>query len=331
MSGVVFKYPNVSIVLAQQSGYDVSITDAGRWGSATVGNDMQRLMQLADMTDESGALGRSPLPEKLWVPAHIEIQGDMLAWYVNLTGGSATHARVWPKKVRGDRPILGQFVRLSANKPEGIVTFARRWGVLDDTVDRVIWHEPPDRGNFWEAEGVQWSTEQGREPLAKWGARAAQVRAILLLAASLHRDQPLSLEDWRIALTCGILPDSAASAWEIFQQNPRQRDPWLERMCIVDLVNAWLKAALVRPSFSWYPTRPPEVRLWGAGLMSALAMQLMAAIGKADSIVLCTECGMSYTPERRPREGERRYCPSCRALKIPQRDAARASRDRRKK
>ncbi len=295
-------------------------------------DEFQVLVELADMTDEQGSLARSLFPGTLWLPTHVEIQGDMLAWYTYSTSASDTSRPALPERVRAEGPILDQFIGLSADKPEGIAAFARRWGVLNEPEDWVIWRDPPATGDLWVEEGVLWSTDQGREALAKWDALAAQVRAILRLTARVHRGESTAIDDWHIALTRGILPESAAETWALIQRQLKPNRPFrnsaVARWFITDLVGAWLEETLVRPQFSWATAGPPEISLQGHGLQGALAVQLMAATAKADGVILCTGCGLSYTPERRPREGERRYCASCRAQKIPQRDAARALRAR---
>jgi hypothetical protein len=296
-------------------------------------DELRVLIELADMTDEQGALPRSLFPGTLTLPTHVEIQGDMLAWYDYQTSARDTSRPELPERIRAEGPILDQFIGLSANKPEGIAAFARRWGVLNMPEDWVIWHDAPANGGFWVEDGVLWSRDQGREALALWDALAAQARAILRLTARVHRGEPTAIDDWHIALTRGFLPERAAETWALIQRKLQSNRPFrnstVARWFITDLVSAGLEQTGVRPHFSWFTAGAPEISLQGYGLRGALAVQLMAATAKADGVILCTGCGLSYIPERRPREGERRYCPACRAQKIPQRDAARDLRARR--
>ena len=42
----------------------------------------------------------------------------------------------------------------------------------------------------------------------------------------------------------------------------------------------------------------------------------------------CSECGIGYTPKRKPATGKRNYCPRCVLTGVPGRNATRAYRER---
>lgn len=273
-------------------------------------------MELAGMTDENGAIARHLLPGRLMHPCHVEVQDGMLRWYAD-----RNWKELLPRYIRAEGPILDQFARLTAQKPDGIVRFAKQWGVFRRHEHRTE-EEGPD--------GV-FHPEQGKEPLAMWGAIASQARAILRIAANLHNRTQTAPEDWEVALTRGIIRADAAETLARRTNDPCFCHRWFEQDTLEDIVHGWLDSADVRPRLRWPANQPAEVTLQGQGLGGVLAVQLLAAVSKAEGIELCSFCGGPYTPERRPRQGERHYCPTCRNEKIPQRDAARALRQRKKR
>jgi hypothetical protein len=52
-------------------------------------------------------------------------------------------------------------------------------------------------------------------------------------------------------------------------------------------------------------------------LFGALVVQLALTISRTDGLALCSGCGLSYVPSRRPRDTKRRYCPEYRKRKVP--------------
>lgn len=273
-------------------------------------------MDEAQMADEDGVMARALLPGHIMLPSHVEIQSNMLAWCAD----QEWNGRTWPalpRQVRADGPILDQFVRLSSENPAMVKRFAERWGMFGDP-------------QYWERWRDTTTAYQGREPLSMWDDRVAQVRTILRIAARLHQSEPTDIEDWRVALTRGVtLPDHRVTLATI-EHHGHFNGPWTPEDVLAELVNDMIVEAKVKPRLSWTRGGTAEVALQGRGVGAAIAMQLAAAIAKGEGIFFCNSCGNPYTPDRRPRNGERRYCPGCRTEGIPQRDAARDLRERKK-
>ena len=68
----------------------------------------------------------------------------------------------------------------------------------------------------------------------------------------------------------------------------------------------------------------------GTRLFGTLACQLLFTITRVTGVAVCSACAAIYTPTRRPRPDQRRYCRSCRDGGVPQRDAQRDRQRRRR-
>jgi hypothetical protein len=106
-----------------------------------------------------------------------------------------------------------------------------------------------------------------------------------------------------------------------------------ERSRIASAVREWLSWGRVQPRFLWPPGSAPTVSFTGGdrtyGLFPALAWQLALAIGRRETQMwLCSGCGLPFSPSRRPRVDQRRYCSECRSARVPERDRQRALRSR---
>jgi hypothetical protein len=68
--------------------------------------------------------------------------------------------------------------------------------------------------------------------------------------------------------------------------------------------NFWLEGGGVQPKVSWKASRPIVTfecpKPYGK-LFANLAIQLLMAVSQVDSVAICSACGQSYMPERRPK------------------------------
>jgi hypothetical protein len=94
-------------------------------------------------------------------------------------------------------------------------------------------------------------------------------------------------------------------------------------------VNAWFAAArghrildVVEGQF--------QIRPGASNLFGVLGAQLAYAIARSDEMARCAGCKAAFTPERPISHGSRQYCRTCQRRKIPQRDASRAWRSRKR-
>ena len=156
------------------------------------------------------------------------------------------------------------------------------------------WH---DQGNPW-------------DPLATWRAFSREAFALTKIADRVLRNKVGSPEDWAT----------------VYERSGRKAPWWkqdvrLERVIVADVVNEWLIIGDVRPSAVWHLSdKKPSVRLGGAGLFGALALQLALAIGQSAGFAICHHCGREYAPtNRRPKVGQRHFCKECREAGIPSR------------
>lgn len=309
--------------------------------------------QLAGLDTENGqALDRPIATGTVLIPSCVAQQGQRLCW-----GATFEHP---PVERRVGPRWLESFTALADASDVAIVEYAREHGVLGLCAHSLPWtHNPPgdEKAAMAIADGTRGAPTAGRgrgssvppalrrwlavqiargcrpqavedserftawEPLAQWRRWARQARALLNVAASLHQDKPGPAEDWST----------------IFTNGPR-RAPWWkqttagDRIILAHVLNEWMVLANVRPLITWSIGRPPEVVFSsGAGhatLFGTLACQLVFAAARSDGMAVCSSCGGMYTPTRRPRGDQRRYCPTCRRRGVPLRDAQRDCRRR---
>jgi hypothetical protein len=283
--------------------------------------------ETAGFYTEDGQIDR-PLPiSRLLIPAVIELQDGELRW-APVVGERRSH------HVALQEGILERFVTLADASDKDVLRYARRWGML-----LLCKHNLPSSHNqpkclpigsndFAKKKGGAWYW--GREPVAVWRQFSRKARAILNVAANLDKGRGGAVEDWRAIYD--ERSDRVARRWK-----PGD-DTQAHRLMLARALNEWLTIANVRPALEWgrAAQRRPRICLaeanpaWtsGIGLFGAIATQLVFAIARSDGLEMCSGCGEPFIPNRRPREGQRRYCRSCRSRGVPLRDA---QRDRRRR
>lgn len=225
--------------------------------------------------------------------------------------------------------LLDDFLDLADATAADVTRFVTRWGPLGlcaqhgepvtHTVHAWPWsREVPvafDRGDPCDIRRV------GRvdhldghifaEPADGYRRMAKFVRGLLVIAAELHRGRVPDSSVWEAAGITAPEPDYTGDLDDV------------ARLTVGGHVWSLLELGRVRVSFHWQGERP-EVHLRGAGsVLGPLAIQAAFAVSRSDGLAVCVGCGRPYTPTRRPREGQRTYCPQCRDAGVPQRHAAR--------
>lgn len=232
--------------------------------------------------------------------------------------------------------MLEEFVALADADEYKYLEYACRWGLLELCKEH---HEPTNHNyncepivpsrmvvlgptNKASREHRENLLSQG-EPISAWRCFAQFARAVLNIAARLHEGEMGSDEDWRT-----LHYDRAGFLGQDYAAERRKRaifpDLDFEKSLIADGVNTyWLGSGGVQPRVYWKANRPIitfECPKPYGKLFANLAIQLMMALSQIDAVALCSACGQSYSPKRRPKSTQRRYCPSCKG--VAQRDAS---------
>lgn len=231
--------------------------------------------------------------------------------------------------------MLEEFVALADADESKFLKYACKWGLLDLCKEH---HAPTShnkdckpivayRTHFFGTtkkagkEHYEKLLSEG-EPISAWTDYAQFARAILNIAARLHAGRIGTDEDWDTLHfdRAGFL------GWDYAKERHKSKtfpDLDREKSLIAHGVNYWLVCGDARPGVSWNASRPKiafECPQPYGKLFANLAIQLMMAVSQIDSLAICSVCGQSYMPIRRPKNNQRRYCPDCK--KVALRDAS---------
>jgi len=169
------------------------------------------------------------------------------------------------------------------------------------------------------------------EPIAAWRRLATNAGRLLDAAATLQRGAQIDAETWQVI--DGHDAADFIGHWS-YLLDPRWR--------LAENLNRWLALADVRfhigiENSHIRPQLGPN-RYTGS-VLALIALELIAATVRADAISHCSACKrLFFASGNQPRPGKRVgrgiarriYCQTCRAARVPARDAARAARARRK-
>jgi hypothetical protein len=186
-----------------------------------------------------------------------------------------------------------EFARLAQASDEHIRRFAERWGPL-----RIEQRE--------------------EEHVDKWRSYAVLAQVLLRFAGDTAHGGRGSKEDW-----------GTICAWLQVGTLDRPRSVNQQLAIAASAVNSWFAAArghrildVVEGQF--------QIRPGASNLFGVLGAQLAHAIARSDELARCAGCKAAFTPKRPISHGSRQYCNRCRHAKIPQRDASRAWRSRKR-
>lgn len=240
--------------------------------------------------------------------------------------------KINPKAERGElikpsRGMLEEFVTLADAEESKFLKYACKWGLLDLCKEhyiatnhnyncepivpyRIVVFGPTDKA----AKEHRKTLLSVGEPISAWRKYALFARALLNIAARLHEGKLGLDEDWEMLHfdRAGFL------GWNHVERRKDKNFSDLinfEKSIIVDGVNTyWLGSGGVQPRIYWKGSRPIitfECPQPYGKLFANLAIQLMMAISQLDSVAICSACGDSYKPKRRPKINQRRYCQYC--------------------
>jgi hypothetical protein len=143
---------------------------------------------------------------------------------------------------------------------------------------------------------------------------------MLNVTAALRMGQPARLGDWHAVVYGTWYGDDTGDPYlDTLNQptNATHAQAFLE-----ERINRWLALGAVQPVLSWLTKRYPTIVFDGYELFGALAARLLAVMCGTGWAV-CSACSKIYDPGQRPNPNRRNYCPDCRAIGRPQRDAMR--------
>ena len=296
-----------------------------------------------ELLDAEGNLERPLLADQWFAPGR------------SLTVGNGSLELDWKagrgsyQPVRAEPPMLERFVGLASagrNADEAVLTYARRWGVLDLCDHQLPW------GHEWQvqlpisfattaggistfATYVECRSLAGAEPIATWMYWSRQAAALLAILARLRRSEPGMAEDWAVLgeVAPWVAQEPVDEGLLSVRDSARM---WTDRLVGGDVpmetqrdvasgaVEAWLRLANVSLELRW-PQGVPEVGFRTGGLLGALGLQIMLAAVESSGWLLCPGCGSLHAPPR-TRNRRRSYCEQCRSTKVPQQKASRRSR-----
>jgi hypothetical protein len=281
--------------------------------------------ELAGLISEAGTFDRPYQGRQHRVPAVIDIDCGLLVW-----NWDKALIRNPPRPKADGLGLLMEFMRLADARPETILAFARKWGVLE-----ICQHGLPCTHNRRKVITLfgRWceplpyaDLENFMEPIIYWYFYAKQMRALLKVASQLEQGKTGAAEDWKILLDPGpgIYPRNKAALFEPFFGRTVAED----RTAVRVMVERWATLGDVRPTLPL----DGEQRFvsFDNTLFGMLAIQVMLAIGRTEGLGFCSGCGEHYAPTRRQTKvSQRNYCPAC-GKRAAWRDA-KAEQRRRKK
>lgn len=233
---------------------------------------------------------------------------------------------------------LDAFVRLAvvpeAEFPSRVLQYARKWGPLRTCRHGMpLWHSRRQcmvRGGPGEEyvaghDGVGWFWE----PLEPWRRYSRHLLAIERLAVDLQDGCLGAPTDWKDfeagnapSLTGQQLCERYGSDWwdEFAITRPDFHDPGngqasvdVRKSIVEHAIDVWFRYGDIRPRTIWWSHESSiEIRMGGAGLVGALAMQLAANL--SDRVYICAGCTYPFrVPDsvRRPAFNTRKWCDQC--------------------
>lgn len=241
---------------------------------------------------------------------------------------------------------LEAFSRLADAPEEAFRRFALTWGMLGICEhDLPACHNPPAHLGAW---SLRWSFDWVTaptgclalpyEPLAVWREFAEEARALLAIAARLHKGERGRNADWQIAMRrfrpweerSGRSISDLLHDWKGYEKR--------EWFVLGRLLEAWLSLGGVRAGVWWNVTvEKMELELGisqafhthqGSGIFTAIARELAYTCAKIGGLALCVGCGRDYSPTRKPRGDRLNFCQRCNESGVPAKLAKRRQRAR---
>ena len=240
-------------------------------------------------------------------PEHLSLKAGCLTW------SSGDQWRTIDPPV----DLLDKVLKLVDANDEVVAEFARSYGLISECAQhglplshsRIIGAQPDDE--------YRCSVEGGRRPFVRvqrYRVLARRVRAILNLAARLHKDEDADEQDW-IELGYPGVPtfDVICDTWE-FRPPDREEHLDQQRENLGQLIDVWLDQCGFRPRFEFSADPDQSFQMVASGLLGAVAVRTMLAVARSDGLAICTRCKHVYPPKQKLKAGRNNYCPDCRDI-----------------
>ena len=289
-------------------------------------------MGIFEFYSPEGLLERPVVATSWPLPEGFGLDGPYLRWEGEIV-----------RQVEPGRGMLEGFIGLENAEDEAILRYARKWGNLSPRNVRSIVRDKPG--------SIGWSS--GTEVLSTWRETASRFAMALRIASTISKRERVGLDEWAILL--GI-PRSDLNDDEEFEKKVRSNDPSINsdpelqvraycwavarvlrqdnlkvedaRWMLFRKINEWAEDANVR---FWLDPWNNRLQVRTDNLYCGLVWQLMAAVCSSGGFAICSECGRTFTPRRKPGGETRTYCARCVTEGVPRRNATRAWRERSKK
>lgn len=242
-------------------------------------------------------IGSRPVHQTWRIPRSIKSRDGSIEW--NPAGRYRDAAP--------DGQLLERFLGLYSAPDAAILQFARRYGPLG-----ICPHGLPSSHDA-NCRPAGWQDGLCRETLSDWRFYSAHAVAVLKVAAALTRDQ---------------LP--APADWQTIYQRSGRKAPWwtrdigVERENVADVLQEMLSHGSPRLTAVWNPGCRPALEIAPGGLYGVIAIQVCLRAAQTDGLARCDSCACWFTPpQRKPKAGQRTFCPDCRASGAPARFARR--------
>jgi hypothetical protein len=192
--------------------------------------------------------------------------------------------------------LLGEFIRLADGDDREITRFARKYGALGLCAHGLPSGQPGCARKTQHGEGF-------RESLQSWRHYAARARALLNLAAAVSEGRVGDRTEWQVLGSRSMLGRKAAPL-------PKPEDREYQRQYVAFEIRTWLLQSGAVPAITW-DGKTPVFRLRAPDLIGVIGIALMSAVLRSGSTMICSACGLPYTPKRKPAVGKNHYCQKC--------------------
>lgn len=274
--------------------------------------------ELAELLDSHSRLGRLVPGGRITVPERTKLSPDRseITW-----DGGPADATVRVRHTQADHRMLKAFVQLWKQKPESILRYAQRWGVL-----------------YLDKDGRPCQTVgpfERRESLEAWRYFSRRAHAVLNIASNLKLGKLGEISDWE------ALRGTARWTGKFFQEMDRYAPfeqsmiPLIEypfdrdreethvnknyvrsvtgEIALLSIeATFWLKLTRVgfRVGFTGSGMRP--VIDYNDCMLAAIALQLALVLGEVETLFTCDGCHLPYVRTRRsPKDGQANFCENC--------------------